>query len=207
MRSYIVNLTNNLIGKNRYDDIFRRMGNEDEFLTHVKFDLDANDVHNMTPETLGKVMCSFEIGDVLSAHPGKEVTFSGDCEELLREIVSTCLAYAIRSRLNGESKMPYVRSLSGGVITPGFEAIVGELVQRRQNYLASLKTGQSMVKITYHGKQLTCVYMRHTQDTVTVQTSKEIIDHLFNNGTLCLSGSFTDMNVKFKLNEVQIANG
>jgi hypothetical protein len=44
-------------------------------------------------------------------------------------------------------------------------------------------------------------------ETVSVQTTKEIIDHLFNNGTLCLSGPFTEVIVKFKLNEIQIANG
>ena len=201
MREYIVNLTNNLIGKNRYDEIYRRLGNKDEFLKHVRLDLEADDVRTMSPEKLGQIMCAFEIGDVLSAHPGKEVTFSGDCEELLREIVSICLAYAIRSRLDEGSRTPYTR------ISPEFKAIVGQFAQRRQDYLSSLKPGQSMVKLTYRGKQLLCVYMRHTDETVTVQTSKEIIDHLFNNGTLCLSGPFTEMNVKFKLSEVQIANG
>ena len=94
-----------------------------------------------------------------------------------------------------------------GTVSPEFKAIVGQFVQRRQDYLAGLKSGSSMVKITYQGKQLTCVYMRHTMETVSVQTTKEIIDHLFNNGTLCLSGPFTEVIVKFKLNEVQIANG
>ena len=94
-----------------------------------------------------------------------------------------------------------------GTVSPEFAKTVGMLVQRRQDYLAGLKSGSSMVKITYQGKQLTCVYMRHTMETVSVQTTKEIIDHLFNNGTFCLSGPFTEVIVKFKLNEVQIANG
>lgn len=109
MRKYIVNLTSNLINKNRYDEIFARMNNPSEFLTHIALDLESDDVKDMSPETLGKIMCSFEIGDVMSGHPGKEVKFSGDCEDLLREIVSICLAYVIRSRLNGESKTPYRR--------------------------------------------------------------------------------------------------
>lgn len=211
MREYIVNLTNNLIGKNNYDEIWAhrsRLGGYEGFLKHVKVDLEnCDDVRNMNPETLGKIMCSFEIGDVMSSHPGREVLFTGDCEQLLRDLVATCLAYVIRDRLDPDRPTllpPYKRQ---GNVSQGFKTVIDQLVQRRQDYLASLKTGQSIVKITYRGKQLTCVYVRHTQDTVTVQTSKEIIDHLFNNGTLCLSGPFTDMNVKFKLNEVQIANG
>jgi len=94
-----------------------------------------------------------------------------------------------------------------GTVSPEFAKTVGMFVQRRQDYLASLKSGSSVVKITYKGKQLTCVYMRHTVETVSVQTTKEVIDHLFNNGTLCLSGPFTEVIVKFKLNEVQITNG
>jgi hypothetical protein len=125
MRQYIVNLTNNLIGKNRYDEIFRRMDNKEEFLTHVKFDLDSGDVRDMSSDTLGKIMFSFEIGDVLSGHPGKEVTFSGDCEDLLREIVSICLAYVIRSRLNGESN-PYARNSPFGLVESGFKGIIDQ---------------------------------------------------------------------------------
>ena len=99
------------------------------------------------------------------------------------------------------------REIMNGTISPEFKALVGDLVQRRQDYLAGLKSGSSMVKITYQGKQLTCVYMRHTRETITARTTKEIVDHLWNNGTLCLFGPFTELDVKFKLNEVQIANG
>jgi len=86
-------------------------------------------------------------------------------------------------------------------------ALVGNLVQRRQDYLASLKSGSSMVTLTHKGKKLLCVYLRHTAETITVRTTKETIDHLFNNGTLCLSGPLTDLDVKFPLNETQVANG
>lgn len=108
MRQYIVNLTNNLIGKNRYDEIFYRIGNSDKFVEHVKTDLEAGDVRTMSPAKLGEIMCSFEIGDVTAS---KEdlfcgVDFGGDCEGMLREIVSLCLAYVIRYRLDPLSDCP-----------------------------------------------------------------------------------------------------
>lgn len=101
MRQYIQNLTDNLIGKNRYDDIRKRIQDSAKFLEHVQHDLEAGDVRDMRPETLGKIMCSFDIGDVMASK--KEITermhFAGDCEEMLRELVSLCLAYAIRDRV------------------------------------------------------------------------------------------------------------
>ncbi|MDO8633074.1 MAG: hypothetical protein Q7K38_00790 [Candidatus Wildermuthbacteria bacterium] len=102
MRQYIVNLTDNLIGKNRYDEIVRRIGIGNEFVRHVKIDLECGDVRNMSPETLGKIMCSFEVGDVVASQLElfEGVHFSGDCEEMLRELVSLCLAYVIRDRLD-----------------------------------------------------------------------------------------------------------
>ena len=92
-------------------------------------------------------------------------------------------------------------------VSSGFKVIVDTLVQQRQDYLAGLQSESSMVKITYKDKTLLCVYMRHTQTTVTVKTSKETVDHLWNNGPLCLSGPYTDLNVKFKLSEVHITKG
>lgn len=92
-------------------------------------------------------------------------------------------------------------------VSSGFKAVVDTLVKQRQDYLAGLKPESSMLNITYRGKKLLCVYMRHTATTITVKTTKETVDHLWNNGTLCLSGPFTDVNIKFPLNEVQIANG
>lgn len=135
MRQYIVNLTNHLISKNRYDQIFYKIGNSDEFVRHVKLDLDSDDVQSMSPETLGKIMYSFEIGDVMA---NKEelfngVSFSGDCEEMLRELVSLCLAYAIRDRLNDrcptgvprwEGRIPGLQS--------GFKKVVDDQATRRK---------------------------------------------------------------------------
>lgn len=105
MRRYIVNLTSHLINKNRYDEIFARMNNPSEFLTHIALNLESDDVKDMSPETLGKIMCAFEIDDVMASKKDlfDGTHFSGDCEELLRELVSLCLAYAIRDRLSEES--------------------------------------------------------------------------------------------------------
>lgn len=99
MRKYIVDLTNHLIAKNRYDGAFGELESV-TFLKYVKNDLNFGDVWKMKPETLGKIMCSFEIGDVMACHPGKEVSFAGDCEDMLREMVALCLAYVIRDRLD-----------------------------------------------------------------------------------------------------------
>lgn len=68
MRQYIQNLTDNLIGKNRYDEIWwKRIQNADEFLRYIKTDLETGDVRDMKAETLGKIMCSFETGDVMAS--------------------------------------------------------------------------------------------------------------------------------------------
>jgi len=115
MRPYIVNLTDNLIGKYRLDDVFKRMGDRDEFLEHVRFDLESIDVKDMKPETLGKIMCSFEVGDVAAVKRElfQEVSFAGDCGEMLRELVALCLAYVIRERLEPITERgiaPYCRA-------------------------------------------------------------------------------------------------
>jgi hypothetical protein len=134
MKQYIVNLTNNLIGKNVYDAIFYRINNLEKFVEHVKTDLEAGDVRAMSPTKLGEIMCSFETGDVMASK--KElfngVHFSGDCEELLRELVSLCLAYAIRDRLS-EEHLPGIPKWEGRI--PGFQAgakkVIDDLVARR----------------------------------------------------------------------------
>lgn len=134
MRQYIVNLTNHLIGKNGYDATFYRINNLEKFIEHVKTDLEAGDVRTMSPAKLGEIMCSFEVGDVMA---GKKdlfngTHFSGDCEEFLRELVSLCLAYAIRDRLS-EERLPGIPKWEGRL--PGFQAsakkVIDDLVARR----------------------------------------------------------------------------
>ena len=121
MKQYLVNLTNHLIGKNGYDATFYRIGNPDKFVEHVKTDLEAIDVQAMSPAKLGEIMCSFEIGDVMASKNDlfNGVHFSGNCEEMLRELVSLCLAYAIRDRLS-EERLPNIPRWEGRI--PGFQA-------------------------------------------------------------------------------------
>jgi len=111
-RQYLINLTNHLIGKNRYDELFKFINNPDKFIGHAKIALEYGDVHDMSPETLGKIMCAFEIGDVMATKKElfDEILFNGSCEDFLREFVSLCLAYFIRDRLTGECKPKWERS-------------------------------------------------------------------------------------------------
>ena len=99
-KEYVGNLTRNLINAGDYRYLFKRVGRS-EFVSYVKLDLEAGAVAKMNPETLGRIMASFEIGDVMAS--GRElfanVHFVGDCEDLLRQLVSICLAYAIRESL------------------------------------------------------------------------------------------------------------
>ena len=204
MREYIVNLTNNLIGEHKFDSMIDRPDvDEPDFLRQAAATLMAQNISRMSPETLGRILCELDGTDI---NPGVRFEFSiyGECKLKVHILVSGLLAQVIYNRLSGRAPCGYSRQ---SIVSPEFVKTPGGFVQRRQDYLARLKSGSSMLKITYQGKQLTCVYLRHDQDTVTVQTTKEIIDQLFNNGTLCLSGPFTDTAVKFKLNEVQIANG
>ena len=110
MREYIQNLTDNLIAKNHYDVVDLKLRGEKNYpaslVDHVKLDLAAGDVRKMNPETLGKIMCSLETGDVMANKQELLVDnlgFGGDCEDLLRELVSLCLAFAIRDRLDNYS--------------------------------------------------------------------------------------------------------
>jgi hypothetical protein len=102
MTPYIKNLTNNLIGKHRFDEFFRRRIGKTSFIDSVRIMLETADVRVMNPETLGRVLCSLEIGDVML---GKKelfggLHFSGDPGETLREMVAACLAQVIHDRLD-----------------------------------------------------------------------------------------------------------
>jgi hypothetical protein len=99
MREYIYNLTNNLIGKHNFVAIWEKMQDRKGFLSHVKMELEVSDVSCMKPETLGRVMCSFESGEVVASREELSVGFDGRCDGLLRELVSLCLAYVIRERV------------------------------------------------------------------------------------------------------------
>ncbi len=98
---YIKNLVSHLIRKNHYEEVFRRIADSGEFIKHIKTDLEFGDVRSVTPAKLGEIMCAFEDGDVLATKEElfANVHFYGDCRELLRELVSLCLAYKIKNVL------------------------------------------------------------------------------------------------------------
>lgn len=115
MRPYIKNLTDQLINKNNFDFMFDSIMTRDAenprvflgkakrvFLESVETQLEAGDVGKMNPSTLGEIMSSLEIGDVMVGKEElfKQLHFSGNCEELLRELVATCLAFLIHDRLD-----------------------------------------------------------------------------------------------------------
>jgi hypothetical protein len=135
MKQYIVNLTNHLISKNGYDATFYRINNLENFVKHVKTDLEAGDVRAMSPAKLGEIMCSFEIGDVMASKNDlfDNTHFSGDSEELLRELVSLCVAYAIRDRLS-EKRLPSIPKWEGRIpgFQSGFRKVINDLEAQRR---------------------------------------------------------------------------
>ena len=104
MEQYIVNLTDDLIRRNHYDRVRpeRMLGNRVRFVERVKDELETGDIRKMNPETLGRILCSLHIGDVMAAKQEiiGSLHFAGDCEDLLRELVATALAFVIRDRLD-----------------------------------------------------------------------------------------------------------
>jgi hypothetical protein len=111
---YLVNLSNSLIGSNRYDEKARSyLDRRPQFRKQLAVDLSICEVSEMKPAKLGEIMAAFDVGDVMATKEEifELVHFAGDCEEMLREIVSVCLAFYIDSRLNDKhpSIPPYRR--------------------------------------------------------------------------------------------------
>ena len=106
-KEYIKNLTENLIGKNRYWEVPKRIPDKKKLLRHIKLDLECGDVQDMKPETLGKIICSFKEGAVAmtQAEIFEGIHFSGNCGEMLRELTAVCLAHVIVARLEAWNYM------------------------------------------------------------------------------------------------------
>lgn len=94
---YIANLTRDLAGRNHFGMSLEKLETREAFIAFAQTQLCGGDVGKMNPATLGRIMCSFEIGDVLASKEElcMRITFAGNCEDLLRELVATCLAYKI----------------------------------------------------------------------------------------------------------------
>ncbi len=108
-----------MIGTHHFDQIGKHIKNRADFLNHIKLSIEAGEVKDMRPETLGKIMDSFEIGDVMATKRDllEGLSFAGDCGEMFRELVALCLAYVIRERLE-QVRMPNIpgyrtRSVTG----------------------------------------------------------------------------------------------
>jgi RNA recognition motif-containing protein len=123
MREYVKNLTNNLIGKHRFDAARRTHSNG--FIPFVYVTLMTNDVGEMSHETLGKVMCGIGLEDLSGRSLVDEIHFvDGGCEELLRVLVSWALAHVIQNRLDGNSLYPYFCKRSKGIAFIHFNRIL-----------------------------------------------------------------------------------
>jgi hypothetical protein len=94
-----------------------------EFVEHVRYELEVGEVANMSPETLGRIMGSFEFREVAASKEELlcNLSFGAtcDCKRLLRGLVSVCLAYAIYGRLQpdetrNETTPAYCRNKKGG---------------------------------------------------------------------------------------------
>jgi hypothetical protein len=114
MSPYILNLTNHLIGKYNFDHDRGPMslGQQHNRIDYLKIQLETHGLRGMKAETLGKIMSELDIGDVMATKEEifKHVGFYGDCENLLREVVATCLAYTISERLSQtEGHLPRYR--------------------------------------------------------------------------------------------------
>lgn len=105
MREYIINLTNDIIRAHHFHNLLRNMqrGNPpDVIVDRIQEELERTEVLHMRPVTLGKILGSLEIGDVMATkeqllHP---LCFGGDMENLLRQLVARSLAFVIRDRLD-----------------------------------------------------------------------------------------------------------
>lgn len=107
MREYIVNLTNQLIGKHGFDLMFDSIKSsaaqkgwdesswKEHFETIVRTTISSRDIREMSHETLGKVMCAIEEHDI----PCINLEFYGKPEQFLRNSISLLLAYVIRYRI------------------------------------------------------------------------------------------------------------
>jgi hypothetical protein len=114
-KRYLEHLTNHLIACHRYDSFLKR-----NFVDMVQASLYNLDVSDMSPETLGKIMCSID-ECFLVVNRGELLTsliFGGSGRNLLADLVSRALAFIIEDRLKDEPKSllaPYPRKRAGVV--------------------------------------------------------------------------------------------
>lgn len=99
MREYIVNLTTSLIRLKHLDAYAKSWKHEKEGLPASLYGIVMRAVVKMTPQTLGKILCSLEPTDVRYQLP-EQFEFPYNFEKELPEVVGWCLACAIADRLD-----------------------------------------------------------------------------------------------------------
>ena len=163
MRTYIKNLTDNLIGKHGFDLVFDSMRNsaaargwkesswKEQFVEFVHLTINAQDIRAMSDETLGKVFCSIEESDI----PAVSLNFFGNPERFLRDSISRLLAYTIRYRIDAargqkQGKIPpYLSSSTGRHISLACKAVIdGETNQRADERTLKVGTTKEAVRLT-----------------------------------------------------------
>ncbi len=96
------------------------------------------------------------------------------------------------------------------IISQDLQTFITGLADQRNAALAQLKPGNSMLTLTVRksGIKLICIYKKHDKATITIQSSKQTLDHLFRGKNLVLSGSFSEQeDMTFNLVDVEIKNG
>jgi len=94
MRAYIANLTDNLIGEHRLEQMFYGSSSSGEFLKVID-PLLLHAVQHWSPETLGKVIASVEQLEC----PSLDIAFMTDTVRYLRTLAAKLLARSILYRL------------------------------------------------------------------------------------------------------------
>lgn len=106
MKKYIIDLTDDMIRRNKLDSLITRYSHfrpteKAQFIKHAQ-NLICASMLNMTGSTMGKIMSEFDFDDVLATREEllEHVTYNGICDEMLRDLVSTALAFVIHDRLD-----------------------------------------------------------------------------------------------------------
>lgn len=102
MTQYLINLTEDLIGKYNFHKVVKTKALDfKQFGKHIEVTLLCNDVEIWAAETLGRVLGDLTTNEVTMnplVDPGH--SYNGSCKDLLRDIVSRCLAHVIRDMLS-----------------------------------------------------------------------------------------------------------
>ena len=85
-----------------------------------------------------------------------------------------------------------------------------QIVNRRIAWLQSLRPGKSVVRITVRktGTILYGIYKSHSDSTITIESTRSTIDHLFRGGILVLSQmDLRSEDMTFNFLDIQMENG